>query len=69
MAAAVDDLVVLKADLSRIPEHELRQIKGLDGQKYYKICYQILITFFSASAKAELIYKGVNYGSVDMEWL
>ena len=67
--AGVRELAILEADLSPIPQDEIRQITGRNKKKYFKIEYQIQITFFSACAQAELYYKGRTYGSVNLEWL
>ncbi|KAK4692415.1 hypothetical protein P7C71_g4786, partial [Lecanoromycetidae sp. Uapishka_2] len=65
--AGVKELVVLKADLSRIPTHLLTTKTGADGQTYYKISYEIQITFYSASTTYELIHNNINYGHVTAE--
>ena len=63
------ELVQVEADLSRIPTHLIKQTVGADGALYYKYDYQIEVTHFSAYTKYELIYQGVNYGSVAAEYV
>lgn len=62
-------LVNIEADLSRIPATSLRTQMGKDNQLYYKIEYEIEVTYFSAYTKYELIYKGINYGPVTAEYV
>ena len=62
-------LVKVEADLSRIPTRLIKQTMGADGVLYYRIDFEIEITHFSAYTKYELIYQGVNYGSVAAEYV
>ncbi len=62
-------LVAVTADLSRIPSSRMPLVKGADEKMYYKIDYQIQITFFSAYTTYELIHDGVNYGQVKAEYV
>ena len=62
-------LVNVKADLSRIPENRFRRVIGADQQLYYKIVFQVHVTFYSAYTKYELVYDGVNYGQVAAEYV
>ena len=62
-------LVQVEADLSRIPTHLIKKIVGADRALYYRYDYEIEVTHFSAYTKYELIYQGVNYGSVAAEYV
>ena len=62
-------LVKVHADLSRVPANALHTEIGKDNKLYYKLEYQIEVTFFSAYTKYELIYNGVNYGPVTAEYV
>lgn len=62
-------LVNVKADLSPIPLASFRKATGADGRTYYKIDFQIEITYYSAYTKFELIYNGKNYGRVSAEYV
>ena len=62
-------LVKVEADLSRIPAHLMTQALGADNFLYYKISFDIEVTFYSAYTKYELIYQNVNYGSVAAEYV
>ena len=42
---------------------------GRDSKLYYKLNYEIEITYFSAYTKYELIYDGYNYGPVTAEYV
>lgn len=67
--AGVRKLTQLRADLSKIPTHLLPTKKGADGHVYYKIEYDIQVTYYSAYTKYELFYNGINYGSVSAEYV
>ena len=67
--AEVTELVKVTADLSRIPARRIPQEEGDDGQMWYKVTYQIQITYYSAYTTYELIYGGVNYGRVASEYV
>ena len=62
-------LVTVKADLSRLPLESLEQKTGVDGEEYYKIEYEVEVTYYSAHTKCELIYDGKNYGAVKAEYV
>ena len=62
-------LVKVEADLSRIPKSKIPKTKGADGKMYYKIDYEIQITYLSAYTKYELVHQKVNYGSVTAEYV
>ena len=42
---------------------------GADGYLYYKLNYDIEVTYYSAYTKYELIHQNVNYGSVAAEYI
>ena len=63
------ELVVLKADLRRIPLRKFPVEKGADGRLYYECHYYIEITHHSAYTKYELIHGGINYGAVTAEYV
>ncbi|KAL6717539.1 hypothetical protein ACLMJK_005454 [Lecanora helva] len=65
----VQHLVTIHADLSRVPEHLMPTKRGADGEKYYRIKYEIQITYHSAYTTYELIYNDVNYGAVNAEYV
>jgi len=67
--AGVIFLVTVKADLSRIPERDLRKEMGSDGREYYVIHYEVEITYYSAYTKYELIYNDANYGLIATEYV
>ena len=62
-------LVAVKADLRLIPLAAFPKSTGADGHSYYKITFEIEITFYSAYTKYELIYAGKNYGPVAAEYV
>jgi len=61
--------VKLRADFSSIPEHELYVELGKDGQAYYKLDFEIEVTFKSASLECRIVYKGKRYVTVESEFL
>ena len=63
------ELVKVTADLGIIPPGRIILEKGADGQMWYKVTYQIKITYYSAKTTYELLHEGVNYGSVDAEYV
>lgn len=62
-------LVQVTADLSCIPEYQIPKCMGEDGHYYYKISFDVEVTYFSAYTKYELVYNGVNYGPVAAEYV
>ena len=62
-------LVEVTADLSRIPANKVRQVEGADGDMYWKIPFQVEITYYSAYTAYELIHDGINYGAVTAEYV
>lgn len=69
LVAGVTKLVEVEADLSRIPVALIPKAKGADGKMYYKIDYQIQITYYSAYTTYELIHNKINYGLVSSEYV
>nr|KAK5442177.1 hypothetical protein LTR18_006030 [Exophiala xenobiotica] len=65
---AMKKLVVLEADLSRIARSTIPIDKGMDGQDYYVLTFQIKVKFFSAHTQYSLWYNGVEYGNVKAEY-
>ena len=63
------ELVKVEADLSQIPKSKIPKTKGADGKFYYKLDYEIQVTFLSAYTKYELFYGGENYGLVNAEYV
>ncbi|KAK5213642.1 hypothetical protein LTR47_000839 [Exophiala xenobiotica] len=53
-------LVVLEADLSPIARSTIPIDKGMDGQDYYVLTFQIKVKFFSAHTQYSLWYNGVE---------
>ncbi len=62
-------LVKVEADLRRIPAHQFQETIGADQKLYYKVNFEVQITFYSAYTKYELVYGGVNYGQVAAEYV
>ena len=62
-------LVKVNADLGRIPTNRIPESKGADGKTYYKITYDIQVTYYSAYTTYELIHNGTNYGLVTSEYV
>ncbi|MCJ1416839.1 hypothetical protein MMC32_003178 [Xylographa parallela] len=67
LGPSVKELVRVTADLHVVPLSAFPVSNGKDGQAYYCVCYQIAITYYSASTKYELIHHGKNYGPVTAE--
>ncbi|KAL8756092.1 MAG: hypothetical protein Q9184_004603 [Pyrenodesmia sp. 2 TL-2023] len=67
--ARVQDLVVVTADISRIPPSRLPQVRGADGLNYYKLNFAIEVTFYSGYTTYELIHNNINYGPVAAEYV
>ena len=65
----VKHLARLTADLSCIPAGELTRNMGKDGKWYYVVYYDIEMTYYSASTKYALVYKGVRYDSITAEYV
>lgn len=57
------------ADFRRFPPSNLPISLGRDGWSYYRLDYEIEVTYYSAYTKYELIYNGVNYGPVAAEYV
>ncbi|KAL8819859.1 MAG: hypothetical protein Q9191_007642 [Dirinaria sp. TL-2023a] len=65
----VKHLARLTADLSCIPSGELTKKMGKDGRWYYVVYYDIEMTYYSASTKYAMVYKGVRYDSITAEYV
>ncbi|KAI4105669.1 MAG: hypothetical protein LQ345_007215 [Seirophora villosa] len=65
----VQSLVLVSADLSRIPLHNIPKKSGADGKVYYVIEYAVEISYYSGYTTYELIHDGVNYGPVAAEYV
>lgn len=66
---SVTQLVIVEADLSRIPTKMIPQRKGADGKMYYNVHFAIQVTYMSAYTSYELVYAGVNYGHIKSEYV
>ena len=66
---SVTRLVRVEADLSRIPANTIPQKRGADGKMYYKVEYEIQVTYMSAYTSYELIYNNTNYGLITSEYV
>lgn len=62
-------LVELVADLSRVRPAFFTVATGRDGKLWYDVDFEVEVTFLSAFTKYELIYKTVNYGAVQAEYV
>lgn len=62
-------LVELNADLGLVPEEKFPRKANPNGVHYYKIFFQIEVTYFSAYTKYELIHDNINYGAVSAEYV
>ncbi|KAL6715322.1 hypothetical protein ACLMJK_007587 [Lecanora helva] len=60
----VKHLVDLTVDFSKLPELSVKRETGYDGELWYKIDYEIIMTNHSASTSYALRYKGKEYDSV-----
>ena len=67
--AGVTELVKLRADLSRIPQHIVPKVRGADGHVYFMLNFEIEVTLYSAYTKYELVHNGMNYGQVVAEYV
>ena len=61
--------VRVQADLTAIPIQDFPIITGADGEPYYAVQFALQMTHYSAYTKYELIYKGINYGTVSAEYM
>ncbi|AEO62058.1 hypothetical protein MYCTH_56717 [Thermothelomyces thermophilus ATCC 42464] len=65
----VSMLCHVEADVSHIPEEQLKKRKGSDGQWYYELNCKIEAVYLSASTQYTLLYNGVRYNSVTAEYV
>lgn len=61
--------MVLTSNLSDVPITQVQIVVGADGEKYYRIDYQIKVAFHSAHMEFSLWYKNKEYGKVNAEFL
>ncbi|KAF3760673.1 hypothetical protein M406DRAFT_268094, partial [Cryphonectria parasitica EP155] len=61
-------LVELTANLNKIPKNKLKREYGADNQEYYKIDFKIVMSCHLANVTFQLLYDGVEYGSVAAKW-
>lgn len=64
----VQKLVNLHADLSAISSSMIPIERGSDERRYYKLEFEIRVSFFSAHTEYSLWYKNVEYGKVRAEY-
>lgn len=69
LTESVTQLVIVEADLSRIPTKMIPQRKGADGKMYYNVHFAIQVTYMSAYTSYELVYAGMNYGHIKSEYV
>ena len=62
--AAIFTLCILEADLTKVPKELFQVTTNKRGKEFYKICYELHMSFTSASIFFELVFEGVSYGSV-----
>lgn len=62
-------LVELNADLGVVPEEKISIRYSPFGVPYYKVAFQVEVTYFSAFTRYELIHDNVNYGPVSAEYV
>lgn len=65
----VKHLVTLTVDLSGIPTACYKTKTGYNGEKYYKIDYQVKAIFCSAHTEYSLWFEGERYGSVQADYV
>ncbi|KAJ8133512.1 hypothetical protein O1611_g102 [Lasiodiplodia mahajangana] len=62
--------IKLTADLNRIAkESMLQKQKGVNNELHYKIPFQIEMTYRSANISFDLVHGGINYGSMQAEYV
>ncbi|KFZ23288.1 hypothetical protein V502_02233, partial [Pseudogymnoascus sp. VKM F-4520 (FW-2644)] len=57
-------LCTVEADLTKVPKDLFVIATNSKGKQYYKVPYEIEMTFKSASIFFELVFEGISYGSV-----
>ncbi|KFX96515.1 hypothetical protein O988_05263 [Pseudogymnoascus sp. VKM F-3808] len=57
-------LCTVEADLTKVPKDLFVLATNSKGKQYYKIPYELEMTFKSASIFFELVFEGISYGSV-----
>ena len=69
LAEDVAILVNVRAEFSQISTSYFPTETGEDGLLYYRLEYEIEVTYCSAYTKYELIYQRKNYGPVHAEYV
>ncbi|RYP73513.1 hypothetical protein DL771_003552 [Monosporascus sp. 5C6A] len=59
----------VEADISHIPESQLTQRRGADGNLYYVVDAKLEAVYHSASTSWTLIHKGQRYNTVKAEYV
>lgn len=59
----------MRVNLGLVPESELDQQVGVDGEIYYEMSYQIELTFSSTEISYTLVFKGKKYDAIEVEYL
>ncbi|KAM0285774.1 hypothetical protein ACHAQH_001235 [Verticillium albo-atrum] len=59
----------VEADVSHIPETQLKRRQGSDGEAYYELDCKIEAKFLSASTQYTLIYNNQRYNTVTAEYV
>ncbi|KAI4286824.1 MAG: hypothetical protein L6R35_003917 [Caloplaca aegaea] len=67
--ARVQSLVLVSADLSRIPNRKLARNRGVDGSVHYVVAFAVEVSYFSGYSTYELVYDGQNFGAVAAEYV
>ncbi|RYP52061.1 hypothetical protein DL768_002744 [Monosporascus sp. mg162] len=62
-------LCKVEADISHIPENQLTQKRGVDGNMYYVVDIKLEAIYHSASTSWTLIHKGQRYNTVKAEYV
>ena len=64
LVLAIFPLCTVEADLSKVPKGLFETATNSKGKQYYKISFELEMTFKSASIFFELGFEGISYGSV-----
>ncbi|RYP14822.1 hypothetical protein DL765_006123 [Monosporascus sp. GIB2] len=62
-------LCKVEADISHIPDSQLTQKRGVDGNMYYVVDAKLESVYHSASTSWTLIHKGQRYNTVKAEYV
>lgn len=66
---AAHQIAEVKADFTGIPEGDFQRVLGPDNQWYYQIWFEIEMTCYSTKRRFVLVYKGVRYHTVEVDYL